>query len=1445
MSSLYGLKVLSGKQMKPSLFRWILKKYWKLLLSMVFVSALGCAAMTGLSSGYLSLEKSFSNYLRDYQHPDAVITTAVTTRDKAEELLAVDGVSKVRVRLAGDTVVVSPAGRYLSVRAMSYDEEDIPLFYFWSRSEENSAYDPVLLEYNFAADNGIRAGDILQVKVRQEYRTYFVQGIVSAPETMAVQPAESAWGANSDFGYLYAPRDLLEKEPNPDYESAMREWQEKNEELAQAQSDAQEEYRQTQNELDSAEKDLNESIVQFNDTRKELENQRAELEQKKADALEQRAELESKKSEVLHQQAELEEKQTELQENQAELNQRKEELAQQQWELNEKRAEVESQQAELNRNLAEAKTQQKELDDGRAEAEGKRQELLLKQQELEEKEQQLDETEPTLQTQREAVLEGHREATRQMISLQKTKAQLLEGQKEIENAREQAIEKRSELLDTRAELMEKRAEVEQQLNLLRRAQDYLSRVDDAVRQADEAESVYAQAEAAVQEIDRLLSDLEGMQQALRQAKAALNVIDTALSAAEALGMDTAELLAQRQEVVDQLAAYGVSEDMIDLMLEQMDASIAQLRSQRAELIAQMSEMEDPERLQETAEKMQAQLDGMLSAYEASGSVSEAVLGDRIRQAEEGIAQIDDGVDQIDNGLVQIRDGLRQADEKEKEINEGLSQLEEGEVQLRDALRQMEEALPQLDDGLHRIWDGRQEIAAYRAQLADGFQQLQDTFDQLEVYQQQLDDGFAQLDELQQQLNDGFAQLDDYQAQINDGQTQIADYQAKIDGGTAQITDGLAQAADGLLQIEDGFSKLEEGLAQIDDGILQIDQAIAEGERQIADGKDQLSSKRSELESAWVDALSEFSHINQELQDALAELNEWEGYQVFCNQFLLSFAPGANRADALKAAETALGDAAIKSSLLHEDSAVGKRMDMNLVTVKALAGFMPMVFFLVVLIAVFLFMSLLIRQCRREIGILRALGFSQGSIRNLFCGIDLIISLLAIALGTAIGWGVTRYVGQYFANLFPLPVFTYAFDTYRYILSAVLTIAVGLAATLISTAVIGHIQPSEAMSRPAPGTAKIPGLARTLTKGAAPFVKFSVFSMLRNKKRFLFSVVCLAATVMMIFAAFSFIASKNQIMDQLFGQRIHFDCQVFLSDEADGELREELNDLPFVSDAEILRYYAADITYNGYAERATVNALEEKTGLMSVNGADDRPLSIPHEGIILEKHLAQKLGAAVGNTVLVGAVPVRVAAISDQSVNRFQYVSLHQAQALGESTLGSVICRIQEADEQSLLAYLTQRDDYLYCVFTRVFHQSNARLYATYDLAAWLIIGFAILIGLVIVVNVAQTNLLEQKKELCILRTLGFQHSELSRHWFVQSFLHFLFSCAVGLPSGVYVAKLALRQLTTADREYLYANGPREYLLTVGLVFLYIVLSHIISMHSLRRWDIVESVKEKE
>ena len=224
--------------------------------------------------------------------------------------------------------------------------------------------------------------------------------------------------------------------------------------------------------------------------------------------------------------------------------------------------------------------------------------------------------------------------------------------------------------------------------------------------------------------------------------------------------------------------------------------------------------------------------------------------------------------------------------------------------------------------------------------------------------------------------------------------------------------------------------------------------------------------------------------------------------------------------------------------------------------------------------------------------------------------------------------------------------------------------------------------------------------------------------------------------------------------------------------------------------------------------------------------------------MLERHTAERLGVKKGDIIKLNNVKLKITEISEQNVNRIQYISKEQAKKIGDADLGTIILNLKSGKEQELLKHLIGKENYLYTSFTELSLKSNEKIFATYDLAAWIIIIFAIVIGFVIVINTTLRNLLEQKKKLCMIRVLGFQHSQISRSWFGQSILQFITACIIGLPIGIYIAKVGLKKLSTANREYVFVNNSKEYVITLVLVFTYILISQIISMNSLKNLTII-------
>lgn len=562
----------------------------------------------------------------------------------------------------------------------------------------------------------------------------------------------------------------------------------------------------------------------------------------------------------------------------------------------------------------------------------------------------------------------------------------------------------------------------------------------------------------------------------------------------------------------------------------------------------------------------------------------------------------------------------------------------------------------------------------------------------------------------------------------------------------------------------------------------------------------------------------------------------------CDHFLLRLGDRADESAVLQQAEAILGERVI-SSWTSESSPAQKKIDINLPSIRVLSVAAPAAFYAAMMAVIYLFISQMIKQSRRDIGVLRAMGFTAGRVRLLFCAAALLITVVASLLGILAGQLLKRLCAGMFAEYFALPHLTYPRNFKRALFAVLLTVALGQAAAVISTAQLSSISPTEAMARGVSASSAPVHRLDALFGRLGPGAKYGILSLLRNPGRFIFSVVCISASMAIILASFAFYASKNYLLTQLFDEKAHYGCQIFFDTEPDEALMKDISAIEGVSNAELILYTSAEFCANGHTETVLLNGIAPGTDKIELYSPTGESLTVPEEGLILDSHTAELLGVTAGDAVTAAGSELKVVALSRQDIARVQYASLDTVRALGDPDRYSLLCDAE--DETGLLTELSEMPGYLSTLFTRVLRECSEDTFSTYDVGVFVLITFAALMGLIVIINTTQTNLLEQKKELSALRALGFRIGDISRIWFSQTALRFLLSCAVGLPAGAAIAKAVLMKMASEDRSYPIAPGCGQYLIAASLVLLYILASHYIAMASIRKWNIAEEISEKE
>ena len=506
--------------------------------------------------------------------------------------------------------------------------------------------------------------------------------------------------------------------------------------------------------------------------------------------------------------------------------------------------------------------------------------------------------------------------------------------------------------------------------------------------------------------------------------------------------------------------------------------------------------------------------------------------------------------------------------------------------------------------------------------------------------------------------------------------------------------------------------------------------------------------------------------------------------------------------------------------------------------------MPVVFYIIIMIVLFFFVTLMIKQSKYEFATLLLLGKEHNNIRYSFCINHFIITLLGIVLGILIGFFPMIYMVEYFKDFFLLPRAIYKIDFSSILICSIITIIVVELATLLGTRVLNQITPIEIIKKEEYQNKRISKLMRIITSRLKPFTKFNIFVYIRNKNKLLLGILCTSMTVSMIFSSLSYVASKDKIFNHYFDYQIHYDAQVFKNGEIKKEDIEKVRKINYVKNADLLRYFNVKVKNKDKESDIVINAVLNTNSYIKIFDRENREIKYPEHGIVLEEHIAKELGLKKNDIVKIQGIDFKIVDISFQSMGRVNYISLEDSYLL-KSTFDSIVLNLDSNKHRDFIQKISEDEDYIYTVFKDELREYNKKIFDSYTLPSIIIIIFTLIIGYIVIININLYNLLNQKRNLSIFRSLGFQYSEISRNWFLQSFLQWIISLIIGIPFGILLSKYFLYRISSPRREFIYASGFLEIIITALLLFIYLYIGHCEVMHLFKKIDIVEEVKDRD
>ena len=586
-----------------------------------------------------------------------------------------------------------------------------------------------------------------------------------------------------------------------------------------------------------------------------------------------------------------------------------------------------------------------------------------------------------------------------------------------------------------------------------------------------------------------------------------------------------------------------------------------------------------------------------------------------------------------------------------------------------------------------------------------------------------------------------------------------------------------------------------------------------------------------------------------INEHIAKLNDYKGYfsdeaQKFSNRLSIYFEDKANQRETLERVKNYLNEKNIKilESYLFNESLSASLIDSSSSAMKNAGAAVSIFVFATTIVVLTMFLLQIIREMMRDIGVMSAIGIQKEHIMILLSLFSFIISIIGTAFGVFFGhlieFGLDKVVGNTFGVGVKAPPLRFM----NTLLAFVMVIFASQIATFFASFRITRLMPVDALNDQASSKKVLPPSIDKKLQHSPPGVRLTVNSIVTKPKRFITSFLAIFSTGLIIFTSIAALASFQSALNNTFDEYIQYDAQVVFASEP-GNFEQELREIVKTEDFEKTMYAAPVLTYNGKSETIALQGLSKDTTKFVIPLSKKETAQVPEEGITVNMITAKQLGIKAGDKVLLDDKEVNVAYISQLEAYNVSFCNIEKIDEYVNNSVISYL--INNVDKEALVKQVT---NYHYdALVTLTADQRNyfSSRFKTLEMVCIVFIAFSIGLGVLIVSLMMQTSLIEQKRDLCIMRSVGFSMSQISGIWSFVTILQFILSMAVSIPLSFLATKLFLKFTSTKMAMVLSYANILHALMTCALVALFLLIAHFFCMSKVKRFNIADNTKSRE
>ena len=837
---------------------------------------------------------------------------------------------------------------------------------------------------------------------------------------------------------------------------------------------------------------------------------------------------------------------------------------------------------------------------------------------------------------------------------------------------------------------------------------------------------------------------------------------------------------------------------------------------------------------------------------------------------------------VEQAKEEYQEGYEEYKEALKEYEDGIS---DGEEQLQSAEEQLQSGKKQIESAKQTLVDSQStlnsEITSNKALLDEKNNELQVAKQQLEQAKEQLDANSDNIEQARSAVNvyDTLTQIKNSLPDNDEDLTDNEDYQNTlkqlkelgiIDGDTyvvsqvSSIIDSaqqriIGEAGMSIDEIRNSIQQYDDGLQQYNDGISQLNTAQSEIDLAYQQLESTQSSSQSQINSGW----NEIEENESTLSDSETQLNE--GKSELEEQKISGKQQLEEAKEKLDKAKQDIEDLESgKWTVLDRTSHYGMETYAGSVDqMAAIGNIFPVFFFLVAALVCLTTMTRMIDEERGQIGILRALGYTEIQCASKY----LIYAFLATIIGCVIGsiLGTLTFptiIYEAWKMLYIEPSMKLYIPWH---LIGIATVSF-LAVMLLTTFSVCHKSmkevPSQLLRPASPKLGKSSFIEHIgLIWNHLSFTwKVTIRNLLRYKKRLVMTVIGVGGCTALMVIGFGVRDSIDQMVKLQFTDITHYDGFAKLSDdiseEDKNEIIQKVEDDSDVASLVSAVSYSGKISYNDTEETVLTQVFTDNDEISKLYTLRTRKghheISIDDSGVVISEKLSEDLGVKIGDTVTIESKygvqkEVTVSAITEMYIQHYAFLNEDLYEELFDTSIDpDTLFIVSAIDNSSNLQKMLASDERVESIsFYDVTLENFNNMVKTLDFIIIVLIASSLALAFVVLGNLMNINISERQREIATLKVLGFRKREVQSYIYKENNVLTILGAIAGLPLGVALHHWIMHELQFSYVMYGVDVMPLSLIVSIILTSGFGILVNQLMKKKLAAIEMVESLKSVE